>query len=180
MGARIDISDFIKKIDAINKACKALPNELAAIAVNFSKDRFRDRAWLDRTKESWKPRKQLRKGGKKRSQHLLVNSARLKRSIRKIYADQNIIIIGTDVEYAEIHNNGGIIKKIVNVKQHVRKAHTRKRKGRKNISVKSYVVKAHTRTMNLKIPQRKFLGDSYTLQRRLFLHYSAKILKSIK
>ena len=177
--SKVDISEFVRIIEAINKAGKALPAELASIAVNFSKERFRERAWFDRSKEPWERRKLRRKGGKKRSQHLLVDTGRLKRSIRKIYADQNLIIIGTDVPYAEIHNNGGEIEKTVTVKQHIRKEHSRKRKGRKKELVKSHVVKTHKRTMKLKVPARPFIGESYALQQNLIKHISEKIINTL-
>lgn len=159
-------------VDNLIKARKALPNEIAAVAVKFSKDRFRDQAWLDSNKEPWKARKQRRQGGKRKSQTLLVNSGRLKRSIRKIKADQNDIKIGTDVPYAEIQNNGGKITASANVKSytkkaHSRKAHSRSRKGNVEAvpaqNVSSHRVKAHRRKMNTTIPQRQFIGNSAKL-----------------
>lgn len=168
------MNDFVKMVDNLIKARKALPNEVAALAVKFSKERFRDQAWYDNNKKAWKARKQRRQGGKRKSQTLLVNTGRLKRSIRKIKADQNEVRIGTDVPYAEIHNNGGKITASANVKSYTKKAHTRKahsrsRKG--NIesvpaqNVASHSVKAHRRKMNTTIPQRQFIGNSAKLAR---------------
>lgn len=176
--SKVDITDFIRKLDAVGKAYKKLPNEIAAIAVNFSKDRFREQAWLDRTKEPWKPRRS-RRAGKKKNQTLLVNSGRLKRSIRKIHADENSILIGTDVPYAEINNNGGEINQNVTVKEHTVKSYSRKRKGR-NEKVKSHKVKSHKRQMKLKIPARPYIGPSYTLQRRIYLHIASKFTTALK
>lgn len=166
------MNEFIRMVDNLIKARKALPNEVAVLAVRFSKDRFRDQAWYDQNKESWKARKQRRQGGKRKSQTILVNTGRLKRSIRKIKADQNEVKIGTDVPYAEIHNNGGKITASANVKSytkkaHSRKAHSRSRKG--NIeavpaqNVSSHRIKAHRRKMNTIIPQRQFIGNSTKL-----------------
>jgi len=187
MSIIVDTREFVSKCDALSKAYSRIPNEVAAIAVNFSKERFVEQAWLDVTKTKWKPLSRKRSG--KKSQTVLVKSGRLKRSIRKIYADTNRVIIGTDVPYAEIHNNGGKIKDTVTVKQHSvkqynRKSFTRTRKGRtENIkaqTVKSHVVKSHSRKMNLTIPARPFIGSSYTLERRIYLHMTVQFIKALK
>lgn len=177
--AKVDTSDFFRKVDAVIAAHRKLPNEVAAIAVNFSKERFREQAWLDKTKEPWKPRKQRRRGGQKKSQTLLVNKGRLKRSIRKISANENTIIIGTDVPYARIHNEGGTIKETVTVKAHGRKQYTRRRKGRKEV-VRAHNVGTHTRRMNTNIPARPFLGKSYVLERRIYYHITAQFMRALR
>lgn len=187
--SKVDISDFTRKLDALSNAYRKVPNEVAALAVNFSKERFREQAWLDKSKEKWKPRAQRRKGGAKKSQTLLVNTGRLKRSIRKIHADENSILIGTDVLYAQIQNDGGTIEQNVTVKSFKKKGfkkqgYSRTRKGRtesvKEHSVKAHAIQSHTRNMNLKIPSRRFIGDSYTLQRRIYLHIAASFTRALK
>ncbi len=164
-------TDFVKKLDALSSAYKTLPNDIAAIAVNFSKDRFRSQDWYDNARSKWKARKRNRKGSKKRSQTLLVDSGRLKRSIRKISADMNRVVIGTDVPYAQIHNDGGKLQQSVTVKTHTRKR--RKRGG-------SSTVNSHTRKMNTTIPQRQFIGESNRLETELFLHIESKMEQALK
>lgn len=184
-----DISDFTKKLDAVLAAYKKLPTEVATVAVNFSKDRFRDQAWLDQTKDKWKDLKQPRKRKGRRSQTILVDTGRLKRSIRKIKVSQNEIVIGSDVPYAKLQNDGGEIKKTVKVKAHQvkshrRRAYTRQRDGRtENIKaqkVKTYVVKAHARKMNTKIPARRFMGQSKRLERRLITLITYRFRNALK
>lgn len=188
MDGKVDTSEFTRRMDAILNTYKTIPAEIAVIAVNFSKERFRDQAWMDETKHNWAKRKTQR-GRERRNQTILVDTARLKRSIRKIKANSKQVIIGSDVPYAEIHNEGGEINKTVNVKSYTvksyeRKSHTRTRKGRtetvKAYTVKSHTIEAHTREMNLKIPSRRFLGNSYTLQRRIELHITARFMKALK
>lgn len=162
---------FVKKLDAISDAYKTLPNEIAAIAVNFSKERFRSQDWYDTSRKKWKARSRNRAGSKNRSQTLLVDTGRLKRSIRKLSANMNTVIIGTDVPYAQIHNDGGKIDKTVTVKSHSRRR--RKRGG-------SSTVKSHSRKMNLNIPQRQFIGESNRLEMELFLHIEAKLETALK
>jgi phage gpG-like protein len=180
--ARVNMRDFVRKLDALNNTYKKLPAEIATIAVNFSKDRFKEQAWLSETKEPWKPRKRPRKGktGKtNNAQTLLVKTGRLKRSIRKISATEDRVIIGTDVPYAQIHNEGGTINTTATVKVHTVKEHPRKRRGRSE-RVKSHTVKAHQRKVNTKIPKRQFIGNSYTLQKRMLNHITVRFMRALK
>lgn len=182
------LREFMKKLDNVEKAFNKMPTELAAIAVRFSKERFRDQAWLDHTREPWDERKKRRKG--RRSQTLLVDKGYLKRSIRKVYASKRYIIIGSDAPYAQIHNDGGTIKKTVTVGAHVVQAHKRKaynmrtRNGRK-VRVKakqiaSYNVGTHRRRMNTTIPPRPFLGSSYQLGQQLVNHIQNQFEEHLK
>lgn len=154
--------DFIKKLNRLSKLYTKFP-ELAAIeAVNFSKERFVRKNWVDKGVEAWKARKpspewhsdEQKKAASRGS--LMVKSGRLKRSIRKTAVTRNSVTIGTDVPYAQIHNEGGIIKQNITIK-----AHSRKRKGR------SENVKEYKRKRQFKIPQRQFIGESAILLRRI-------------
>jgi len=143
-------SDFIQKLQRLAKVQKQMPTKMGTLAVRFSKERFQQKNWLDRTRQPWEKRKRKDRGT------LMNRTGRLKRSIRKIEVGKDYAIIGTNVPYAEAHNEGLTIKKTVSVKKH-----TRKRKG------SSGEVKAHTRKMNLKLPERRFIGDSAILERRI-------------
>jgi phage gpG-like protein len=174
------LREFLKKMDAVADVYNRIPNEVAIIAVNFTKERFRDQAWLDKTREPWKERSKKRPG-KKRSQTLLVDKGRLKRSIRKVLVTQSLIVIGTDVRYAQALNDG--FKGTINqrVKAHERaktkfgiasrksfKRSTRIEYGR--VRVGTIKVKAFTRKIRQNIPARPFIGASETLERRIFMH----------
>jgi phage gpG-like protein len=173
--AKYDISEFIQKIEQMSSLFRKLPNEIGTIAVNFSKERFREQAWLDTSSEPWNPRKRKRKGGKKRSQTLLVDTGRLKRSLRKISVSEHSIVIGSDVPYAEIQNDGGTISKSVSVKSHIRNEHIRKRGKRKEI-VRESSVRGHIRRMNTTIPSRRFMGESKALEDKI-TEYMEKAFK---
>lgn len=148
--------DYIAKLNRLQKLYVKFPKLAGTEAVNFSKERFRLKNWLDRSREKWEPRKRVGSTKKKRKGSLMMVSGRLKRSIKKIRQTRNSVTIGTDVPYARIHNEGGEIKKTVKVRKH-----TRVRSGRKT------KVKAHVRQMNTSIPQRQFIGDSAILLRRV-------------
>lgn len=134
---------------ALSQCLTTLPNQIGTVAVNFAKQRFVSQNWHDTTAEPWDPRKRNRRGGEKRQKGaILVDSGRLKRSIRIVSTTTATVTIGTDVPYAQIHNDG------FDGDQSVR-AHSRK--GR--------TVRAHTRHMEM--PRRRFLGDSAELTRLL-------------
>jgi phage gpG-like protein len=162
---KYDISEFVKQIDNLSYAYKRIPTKVASICVNFSKERFLEANWYDTTPVKWAELKNKRKSksGKPRaSQRPLTDTGRLKRSIRKIYADEHIVIVGSDVPYAKLQNEGGTINRTVAVKAHVRGAHTRKISGRRSHVGTSYV-KSYSRKMNTTIPARQFLGESAKL-----------------
>lgn len=157
-------------------------SEFGTIAVNFSKERFVKKNWVNTSTEAWTPRKRKARGS------LLVQTARLKRSIRKISSGDGYVIIGSDVPYAKIHNEGGTISKTVTVKAHSRKRTTRagpekrKKDGTKDKRYKKAAtssgisqIKAHTRKMKLTIPKRQFMGESKELETKIRTHFTVKV-----
>lgn len=158
----LKMQDYFNKLKRLSQLYRKFP-ELAAIeAVNFSKERFVRKNWVDKTVTAWKPRKpspewhseEQKKAAARGS--LMVKSGRLKRSIRKIKVTRNSVTIGTDVPYAEPHNEGAVINQSINIR-----AHKRKRKGRE------YSVKAHRRKRKITLPERRFIGESAILLRRV-------------
>lgn len=142
-----------------------MPTRLATLAVAFSKERFVQQNWIDSSVEAWRPRSRKRRGGKRRqSGAVLVDSGRLKRSIRAISVSKNKIVIGTDVPYAQAHNDG--VNTMVTVK-----SHSRKRNG------KTCQVREYSRRMSM--PQRRFLGDSQELSARLEKLIISEIINAI-
>lgn len=139
--------------DLGNTLQRELLNEAAYRAVRFSKERFRQKNWVDSgMPQPWRARKRKARGS------TLVQSGRLKRSIRIVNKTATTITIGTDVEYARINNEGGTIKETVQVRKHTRKRSARQHRGKDKITVK-----AHSRQMNTKIPARPFIGESRAL-----------------
>ncbi len=141
--------------------------------VNFSKQAFIRSGFINGYFERWKPRKDKKKRGKGRK--TLVLTGRLKRSIRLLRCGYLYAIVGTDVPYAQIHNEGGVINKTVTVRQHKRKGvhysnsysiATRRKLKRRNKNVAEEVVKQHQRKMNTTIPQRQFIGESAFFNKR--------------
>ncbi len=157
----MSVLNFIKLTDAVSRSINSLPNKIAAEAVAFSKERFTAQKWVDKTTEVWEPRKTERKSKRRNSGAILVDSGRLKRSIRKISVSHEKIVIGTDVPYARIHNDG--FKGMQSVRGHRRRGHE---------------VKAFNRNMDM--PRRRFLGSSAVLNNRLQRLITAEIKTAIK
>jgi len=154
-------------LDNVSKAIENLPNRVAATAVIFSKKRFVEQNWHDTEEKPWQKRSRQRRGGKARQRGaVLVDSGTLKRSIRVISADKQRVIIGTDVPYAQIHNEG--LDAPLPVKAHTR----RSRKGR------SHTVRAHSR--NVKMPKRQFIGESQALATEIKNMIHAEIEKALQ
>lgn len=173
------MDDLGKQFEAFYKKTKVTINKFPVLAAqeatNFFQDSFNKQAFIGNTTENWKKRSEKTKRNKGRS--ILVDTGRLKRSIKPKKATWNEIIVGTDVEYASIHNNG--FRGTVNVKAHRRKIASRnttgilKGKSHKNSTAIKYVktssgvafVKQHKMKMNM--PQRKFIGNSPFLNKRI-------------
>jgi phage gpG-like protein len=159
MFARLDPS-YIKALNELQKLYRKFPDMAGIEAVKFSKDRFIKKNWVDRTATNWEPRKpppeRYSAAQKKEANRgsLMVKSGRLKRSIRVTKVTRNSVTIGTDVPYAEIHNEGGVITQSIGIK-----AHSRTRKGR------SHDVKSHSRKRRITIKERRYMGESALLLR---------------
>lgn len=135
----------------VNRFKKDIPRIAGGEALRFFKQAFRDQGWKDMGTDKWKPRKR-NTGRRTDNRGILIKSGALKRSVRIVRYTRNAVIISSELPYAKIHNEGGKITGTQNVKSHSR----RTSRGRSN-------VRTHTRTVNTKIPRRKFMGQSATL-----------------
>lgn len=179
---------FNRKAAALRSRLLTLPIKVGDTAVLFSKQRFAQKNWIGNNTEYWRPRKAYSKWGKtprNKGRALLVDTSRLRRSIRIMNKTTTSVTIGSDVPYAKAHNEGyrG------NVSQPV-SAHTRRKtqaivgksgrtlKGR--LVVGETQVKAHSRTIKQNIPRRRFIGQSPYLDKQIIRIISAEINKAIK
>ncbi|BAQ92538.1 Phage tail S [uncultured Mediterranean phage uvMED] len=69
-------------------------------------------------------------------------------------------IKGKPKKYADIHNFGGKIQSTHKVRAHTRTIKRGKRKIKQNVN-------EHIRTVNTKMPQRKFMGESRVLNKKI-------------
>ncbi len=182
---------FIEQLKNIDKAVKVMPRRMGLVAVKFSKDRFVQQAWVDHTTQTW-PKRRTSRGSKQRDRGaILVDTGRLKRSIRVISTSSTRVLIGTDVPYAQAHNDG--FKGTVKVKQHTRRTFEKNKRGTGVFSVRTrkertktvkeetgqlITVGAHSRRINL--PERKFIGNSAVLAKQIERAAAAQIQKALK
>jgi len=173
--------------DHIEKVLKKAPRLLGNDAVNFFRDRFKQQNWMDTYPEAWQKRKVNNK--KNQGRNLLIQSGRLRRSIKITNVSANTVTIGTDVPYAKAHNEG--FKGVVQVKEYTRNRYGKQKIGtgklRKNgkermktvqVITGNSTVKAHTMRMNL--PRRQFMGQSAVLTQKLQRHLTAELMKGLR
>lgn len=174
--------EFQKKVEAV---LKRLPRLAASEAQNFFLDSFKRQAWIGDTTENWPKRKPGTKRNNGRA--LLVDTSRLKRSIRIKQADWNRIVIGSDVPYAAVHNNGfrgtqqvgessRTASRRVLTRYNKNGTASRARGATTRIRGAGHQVRAHTRKQN--IPRRRFMGNSPYLNRlidRAFIRELSKL-----
>jgi phage gpG-like protein len=129
-------------------------------AVNFALDNFKMQGFQGATFQPWIKRKVSWVKNKRAGRNLLIDSGRLRRTIRITQMTTNYVAIGTDVKYAKAHNEGvnglGVIQTV--------KGFSRKSSLSSGEVTR---VRPHTRRINMRIPKRQYLGDSPYLQQRL-------------
>lgn len=178
--------EVIKAVEQrVRAAIRTLPRLVGNEAVNFSKDSFRRQGWLGDSFQPWPARKAGGKWGKtprNKGRAILIDTGKMRRATRVISADLQEIKIGNDVPYAQAHNDGVSLRSVT---QHV-KAHRRKRKqnnvsGARGKKIASGItfVKSHERKIRVKIPRRRFIGNSPYLNRNISRLIASQINKAI-
>lgn len=180
MKSRIDPIRF----DRFQKEFKNYREKIPAIAggkaVAFFKENFRRQGWLyDGKLQRWRPRSPS--SARNMGRGILIDSGRMRRSIRILQKSSFAVKIGTDVPYAEAHNDGARITGQFNVQGYRRRGYKvkkHKRKiGGKVVTVPAHSVSAaqvsqHTKQMDFEIEQRQFIGESpdviRSVERELF------------
>lgn len=165
----------------LQREFRTLPTRVGREIVSFARERFRHENYLDRTAQKWKPRAQADTQAKRRGRrNLLVQSGRLRRSIRVLRRTSDSVSVGSEVPYAAIHNYGGEVQhpgspyivvagKAVWLKRETAKA--RKAAGK-------YV--KTSKPHSIRIPQRQFLGDSHELRQRIVKVISKRVEHVLK
>ncbi len=151
------------RIKAVERTLSGLPRKVGITAVNFTNQRFRERAWINHRTEPWRQRKTGARRGKGRA--LLVDSGRLRRGNRIKNTTRSSVTITNNVPYAAANNNG--FKGTVTVRSHSR-----------TVQGKRIVVGAHKRNMNL--PKRQFMGPSAKLDKQIKHLISDELTKALK
>lgn len=159
---------------------KALENAMVEVgntAKNHFVLNFRKQGFDDKVVEKWKPRK---KADKRAGRAILVKTGDLRRSIIRHPENRKALSvkISTDLAYAKIHNEGGVINKAessrtINYREVSTNLATR-RTQKRFASTKGKKAFRATGSMNvtigahqIKIPKRQFIGDSFNLNEKV-------------
>jgi len=93
------IASHLKKYEA---EIDSMVNTMGVMAKNHFTANFRKQGFEDEAVQAWTPRKKRERAGRA----ILVKSGRLRRSINFRKKGKWSVVIGTDVPYAQRHNEG--------------------------------------------------------------------------
>jgi len=158
--------DFGKIAKQFTNYHRLLPAKVGAIAVDFYKQSFRRQGYIDKAYKRWDERKKTDKRRKGRA--IMVDTGTLRRSIRVSYKGRDYVVIGSNMPYAKIHNEGGIIshpgtKRTLNFRRDKKGMRFAKSTATNIVAQAKVEGKPYT----IKIPQRQFMGASQFLERRI-------------
>jgi phage gpG-like protein len=183
MSIRTNISQLPAFRDELKRSIERMPMVAGGTAVAFFKENFRRQGFLsDGTVKKWKARNKGAARNKGRA--LLIDSGTMRRDIRVLTASGMMVVVGTTVPYAEAHNDGSDFKGTVKVPGHTRKGGRVRGHKRGGVRVRTHKrdaakVSGHTKKMDVKIPQRQFIGESSDLMSQLEQAYIRDLEKSI-
>ncbi|PKO97062.1 MAG: hypothetical protein CVU12_01990 [Bacteroidetes bacterium HGW-Bacteroidetes-7] len=172
--------EFFSKIQQRLPALKQylerdLPRIAGKMAVDFYKDSFRNQGFTDKSLEKWKPSKRTLYGNKyAASQYgtLLSSRNELMESIT-YKAGIGFVVISSDKEYAQIHNEGGPVNFNINVTPKMRRfawaKHYQAEKGSEEAGKWKGMALSKKTSFNIKydMPKRQFIGESATLSEKI-------------
>lgn len=174
--------DFSRQKKGLQQLAIEFTKVAGTVAVNHFKDNFRKGGFLDGGLERWKPRKDA-DNVRNKGRAILTQSGDLRRSIRVLSLSRNSVTVGSDVIYAEIHNNGGNISHpggtpYITVRDKATKekkvAFISNRRAASLPNVKR--TKAHT----IPMPQRQFIGHSKILDERIKKWLKSQVMALLK
>ncbi|WP_282635701.1 phage virion morphogenesis protein [Sphingobacterium thalpophilum] len=149
-------AEFTRRVEEIQRE---LPDIVGTEVINSAQDNFRTESFFG---EKWPARKD-----KKNKRKLLVKTGTLQRSPRIFQSMPGMISVGSDVPYAEVHNEGGIINRVARSETFVRNRYKNgKNKGlfkKGTTQGQGFTFKAYSYSM----PMRRFLGNHPKLKRHL-------------
>lgn len=141
-------AQFQQKVNAVQQR---LPDIVGTEVVNSSLDNFRSESFFG---EKWEERKD-----KKNKRKLLVKTGALQRSPRIVSSMIGHVVVGSDIPYASVHNNGDTINRTARSETFIR---NRYKKGTKKGLFKRGTTSGQGMTFksySYSMPVRKFLGS---------------------
>lgn len=160
-----------------------MPRIAGKLAVDFYKNSFRNQGFTDKTLKKWQPSKRTLYQDKYASSQygtLLSSKNELMESIT-YRAEQGFVIILSDKEYAEIHNEGGPVNINVKVTPKMRKfawaKHYKADKNSEEADKWKGLALTKKNILNIKftMPQRQFIGESERLNEQIVEKIESKL-----
>lgn len=145
------LNEFFNTLDT--SITKHFPSMVAETATEHFKDSFKSKSWDG---APWQPYKN--KAREPRRGSLMMRSNNLFNSIRPSEVTPVKVTISAGnarVQYARIHNEGGLVSGTRQIKPYTNRNFMGKGKN--------VVIKAHSRTVNYIMPSRRFMGKSQPL-----------------
>lgn len=173
MELKTEIPDF-------GKIAKSAINDSRRYAMvyclNFFKDSFRKQGFTDQHFEQWENRESpdYRPGGA-----LLVSTSFLLESLKVLSNNKKQIVFGSYAPYAEIHNEGGMLK--IKITKKSRKYFWYMYKKTNDEKWKRMALTKKD-MMQVKIPKRQFIGESAVMMEGLnewFFDYLVQKFKNL-
>jgi len=162
------------QLKRFNQEAPRLTDIMLVEALNHSVENFAKQGFDDVGVRKWKERKNDNEKGKTRA--ILVKSGRLRRSIKKRRTSKFSGVLSSNLPYANVHNEGGII----DVKAHKRTA-TRTVRIRGNSGfVNGKFTKGRSKKMTLQGERHNVSGHAYKMPKRQFVGNSRNMVKKIE
>lgn len=145
-----DDSEIKKVIDNLNKLQM---RDIANLAKNKYQENFNLQGYKDKFLVPWK--KSYKKEG-----NTLIKSGDLRRSIHTEAVTEEEFTISSNLEYSEIHNEGGKIKKTDNLIKYIKFKIYKNKYNTEEIEKWSKMLNKLNTDGYLEIPKRKYMGES--------------------
>lgn len=155
---RLEFPDFAAMEDGWLKLLQHLPKVAGETATNFFKDSFDRQGFIDKSFKKWASRKHPAR------HKILQKTLFLKESIGVSAINKTSVSVGTDVDYAQIHNEGGTVKVPITKKSRRFFWYMYKQTDDKHWK---YMALSKKTEFTFKIPKRQFIGNSEFLMNRL-------------
>lgn len=157
-------------LDNLKRKCQEaisrLPPLLGAEAVNHTKANFQQGGFVDSALETWPKRKNDNDPG--RGVLIGKQSGHLFKDIRVLSRTENSVTVGTTLPYARIHNEGGTINHPGGTAFFMKDGKAAFISNRKANALATAGHKLpRTKAHQIRIPKRKFLGQSVVLTAKL-------------
>jgi phage gpG-like protein len=163
---------------AIKAATPRIVHEMGSEAVTYSKENFRRQAFDGKP---WPKRKKDRTPGRA----VLIKTGHLRNSIHITNQSAGSVSIGTDLPYAQIHNDGGVIQHrgrevVLNFRRKGGKLLLSKVQTESQQRLITDIRRGNTGDYTTSMPQRQFLGMTTELRDKIIANIRQEITSTFR